>query len=97
MQTPKQVATAKDQRRADRAERRKRRADESARVLLAGDGLLRLPEVLAVFPVSASTWWAGVASGRFPAGIKIGERCTAWRAACIRALIAGEFRPEGAK
>ena len=50
-------------------------------------GFLRLPEVLRLFPVSKSTWWAGVRANRYPKPIKIGERCTAWRAEDIRALI----------
>lgn len=50
-------------------------------------GFVRLPQVLAVFPVSRSVWWAGVKSGRFPAAIKLGTRTTAWRAEDIRALI----------
>jgi predicted DNA-binding transcriptional regulator AlpA len=51
-------------------------------------GLMRLPDVLAAYPVSKSTWWAGVRSGRFPAPVKLGERITAWRAEDIRALCA---------
>lgn len=50
-------------------------------------GFLRLPEVLKLYPVSRSTWWAGVRAGRYPQPVKIGERCTAWRAEDIRALI----------
>lgn len=50
-------------------------------------GFIRLPEVLKVFPVSKSTWWAGVKSGRFPQGVKLGPRVTAWRVEDIRALI----------
>nr|WP_198982249.1 AlpA family phage regulatory protein [Herbaspirillum sp. ASV7] len=48
---------------------------------------LRLPEVLQRFPVSRSTWWAGVKSGLYPAGIKISQRVTAWREEDISALI----------
>ncbi|MBP3974249.1 helix-turn-helix transcriptional regulator [Pseudoxanthomonas spadix] len=51
-------------------------------------GYLRLPQVLALFPVSRSTWWAGVRSGRYPQPFKLGERTTAWRAEDIRELIA---------
>ena len=40
--------------------------------------LLRLPEVLNRIPVSKSTWWAGVASGRFPKAVRLGPRSTAW-------------------
>nr|WP_220486566.1 AlpA family phage regulatory protein [Luteimonas sp. MC1782] len=58
-------------------------------------GFLRLPEVLTLYPVSRSTWWAGVRAGRFPPAVQIGTRCTAWRAEDIRALIdaTGSGRP----
>lgn len=48
---------------------------------------LRLPEVLELIPVSKSTWWAGIKSGRFPEGIKLMPRVTVWRAEDIRELI----------
>lgn len=51
-------------------------------------GFLRLPQVLAVFPVSKSTWWAGVKSGRYPKPVRtLSRRITAWRIEDIRALI----------
>lgn len=84
----KKTDAARAKRRAERRAERRRVAAERAAVVLNADGLLRLPEVLAVFPVSPSTWWAGVSSGRFPAGVKLGARCTAWRAADIRELLA---------
>lgn len=55
--------------------------------VLPETGFLRLPEVLKLYPVSRSTWWAGVRAGRYPQPVKIGERCTAWRAEDIRNLI----------
>ncbi|MGE4070806.1 MAG: helix-turn-helix transcriptional regulator [Lysobacterales bacterium] len=73
---------------AQRSATRHKLAADRAAALLAGDGLLRLPEVLAVFPVSASTWWEGVRVGRYPKSIKVGPRCTCWRAADVRELIA---------
>ena len=51
-------------------------------------GFVRLPEVLKVFPVSKSTWWAGVKEDRFPKPVKLGPKITAWRVEDIRALIA---------
>jgi len=54
---------------------------------LPSTGYLRLPEVLALYPVSKSTWWAGIKKGRFPAGVKLSERTTAWRVEDIRKLI----------
>ena len=50
-------------------------------------GMLRLPGVLALFPVSKSTWWAGVKEGKFPCPIRIGPRCTAWRRSDIEAFL----------
>lgn len=86
MQTKQQSEATVESRRKTRAERRAQAAT-SAFALLSANGLLRLPTVLAVYPVGTSTWWAGIASGRFPAGVKLSARCTAWRAEDIRDLI----------
>ncbi len=53
-----------------------------------GQRYLRLPEVLRRFPVSRSTWWAGVKAGKYPAPHKLSARCVAWRAADVEALLA---------
>lgn len=50
-------------------------------------GFLKLPTVLSVYPVSKSTWWAGIREGRFPQPVKLGPRAVAWRVADIRRLI----------
>lgn len=61
-------------------------------------GFLRLPQIIgdpnatpptpAIIPVSKSTWWAGVKSGRYPKPVKsLGRRITAWRVEDIRSLI----------
>ena len=50
--------------------------------------LLRLPAVLDRVPVSRAAWWKGVKDGRYPLGIKLGPRTTAWRASDIDKLIA---------
>ena len=55
--------------------------------LLPETGFLRLSAVLRVFPVSKSTWWAGVKDGKFPKPIKLTKRTTAWKAQDIRELI----------
>ncbi len=65
---------------------------------LPGASLLRLSSVLAPkgpIPVSKSTWWAGVKSGRYPRPVKLDPRITAWRVEDIRALIenAGSAAP----
>ena len=45
------------------------------------------PAVPPLIPVSSSTWWAGVKSGRFPPPVKLGPRITAWRVEDIQVLI----------
>lgn len=45
------------------------------------------PAIAALIPISKSTWWAGIHSGRFPQPVKLGKRITVWRAADIRALL----------
>ncbi len=44
-----------------------------------GGRLIRLREVLDIIPVSKSTWWEGVRTGKFPQPVKLGERLTCWR------------------
>ena len=50
-------------------------------------GFLRLKSVLALIPVSRSSWYQGVADGRFPKPVKLGVRTSAWRVEDIRELI----------
>ena len=47
---------------------------------------LRLPQVLERIPVSKSTWWGGVKTGRFPKPVKLSARTTAWRESDIDAI-----------
>ena len=64
--------------------------------VLPETGYLRLSQIVgnpksdpltpALIPVGRSTWWAGVKSGKFPPGYKLG-RCTVWRVEDIRELI----------
>ena len=61
-------------------------------------GYVRLPQIIgdknaeppipAIIPVSKSTWWDGVRTGRYPEPVRtLGRRITAWRVEDIRALI----------
>jgi hypothetical protein len=53
-------------------------------------GFARLSSIIGPgrpIPVSKSTWWEGVRSGRYPKPIKLELRLTAWRVEDIRALI----------
>ena len=49
-------------------------------------GFVRIPTILSIFPVSKSTWWAGVKSGKYPKPVKHGG-ATFWKAEDIHALI----------
>lgn len=60
-------------------------------------GFLRLPQIVGnptatpplppIIPISKSSWWAGVKSGKYPKPVKLGERTTVWRVEDIRALV----------
>ena len=54
---------------------------------LPSEGFVRLRDVLRYIPVSKSTWWAGVKSGRYPRPFKISQNATAWKVEDIRRLI----------
>jgi len=56
---------------------------------VAFSGLMRLKQVLTVVPVSRSTWFSGVRSGRFPKPVRLSPRCVAWRGRDIAQLIEG--------
>ncbi len=51
------------------------------------DSFLRIGEIIGykkrgikpLIPVSPTTWWGGVKSGRYPPDIRLSERTTAWR------------------
>lgn len=58
-------------------------------------GFLRLPQVLALIPVSKSSWWNGCKSGRYPKPVKIGPNSTAWKAEDIVDLVQRLGNPEG--
>ena len=66
-------------------------------IKLPETGFLRLPQVLAIVPVSKSSWWKGCRSGLYPKPVKLGPRTTAWRAEDIAALIASFRAQDGAK
>ena len=50
-------------------------------------GFLRLPQILAIIPISKSAWWEGCRTGRFPKPVKLAPRTTVWRAEDIAAFI----------
>lgn len=61
--------------------------NDMTQIQLPETGFLRLPEVLKLFPVSKSTWWAGVKSGKYPKPVKLSKNITAWRVQDIINLI----------
>ena len=65
-----------------------------------GIGFLKLGRVLELFPVSRSSWLAGVKNGKYPAPVKLSARSVGWRSsdihAFLEALSAGQVNaPQG--
>ena len=58
----------------------------NTKTLIPG-GFIRLPQILELFPVSRSAWWAGVKSGRYPPSVKLAAGTTAWRTEDIQQLL----------
>jgi prophage regulatory protein len=58
---------------------------------------LRLPQVLARFPVCRSTWWSGVKEGIYPSGVKLSKNTTAWLSTDIDQLIERTSKAAGAR
>ena len=45
------------------------------------------PPLEPILPISASSWWAGVAEGRFPKPVKLGPNITVWMWEDIQGLL----------
>lgn len=69
-----------------------------SRHTLPSTGYLRLPDIIgnkkadppipALLPVSKTTFWAGLKSGRYPlTPVKLSARCTAFRVEEVKALL----------
>jgi predicted DNA-binding transcriptional regulator AlpA len=52
-------------------------------------GLLRVNQILQFIPISRSSWWAGVKSGRYPKPFKLSERTTVWKSQDIKSICEG--------
>jgi predicted DNA-binding transcriptional regulator AlpA len=67
--------------------------------LLPATGYLRQPQIIgkkptandpglpALVPISASTLWEWVRTGKFPKPVKLGQRVTAWRVEDVRTYL----------
>jgi predicted DNA-binding transcriptional regulator AlpA len=60
---------------------------EKQTATLPATGFVRLKQVLRVFPVGKTKWYAGVKSGEYPRPVALGLRTSAYRVEDIRALI----------
>ena len=65
---------------------RRERRHRPGVVDLSQPGFLRLEQVLAIFPVSRASWYAGLGT-IYPNSVRIGPRSVAWRTEDIRALV----------
>jgi predicted DNA-binding transcriptional regulator AlpA len=64
---------------------------------ITNEQLLRLPDVLRLFPVCRSSWYNGIKAGKYPPPIKISIRTSAWRRSDILALIEQTATAQGGK
>lgn len=55
--------------------------------ILKYTALIKLPDVLLLYPVSRSSWYQGIKAGKYPPPVKIGHRSSAWRLSDINKLI----------
>ena len=60
---------------------------DAAAPLPAHVRLYRLADVLQRIPISKSSWFDGVRTGRYPRGYRLGARVTVWRSDEIDRLI----------
>ena len=44
-----------------------------------------------LLPISLASWWAGVASGHYPAPIRLSPKVTVWTRAEIMSLVARSY------
>lgn len=51
------------------------------------EGYYRLGQVLEIIPIGKTRWYAGCASGEFPAPVKLGSRVSMWRKSDVHSLV----------
>ena len=59
------------------------------------DALLKVATVGAVTGLSSSSIFRKVAAGEFPQPVRLGKRCTRWRASLVTAWLATAGKQEG--
>ena len=67
--------------------RRRRKPIQRAAIDLDQPGYLRLQDVLAIFPVSRASWYAGIKSGKYPKSFPLGPRAVGWSTASVKKLL----------
>ena len=53
---------------------------------LPDNAIIRLPDVLRLYPVSKSKWWEGVKNNDYPKPVHLGKRARGWRLGDVLAL-----------
>lgn len=53
---------------------------------LPDSAIIRLPDVLRLYPVSKSKWWEGVKKLEYPQPVRLGKRARGWRLGDVLAL-----------
>ncbi len=85
------AATAAHNTISEASEKRTRGAvPQSLEAASLPDALLKIQTVATVTALSASSIFRKTAAGEFPEPIRLGARCTRWRAADVRAWLAAQ-------
>ena len=74
--------------------RRKYRQNHRDLTGLPCSAVIRLPDVLRIYPVSKSHWWDGIKKGIYPAPVKLGVRARGWRLGEVLALTKQDINGE---
>jgi len=62
---------------------------------ISGDRFLRINQIIGdkdrgitpIIPISKSSWWDGVKTGKYPKPVKLGPRTTVWRLSEVQAVV----------
>lgn len=56
------------------------------------DKLLKVKDVIELLAIGESTWWAGVASNKFPQGVWLGPRTRRWHLSEVELVMNGQWK-----
>jgi prophage regulatory protein len=74
-----------------RATKSPRRVNDPIALPADDAAFVRLPTVLALYPVGETSWWNGVARGIYPRAVSLSPRVRGWNVGEFRAFLASRL------